>query len=32
MPECNHNSLLLNDLKRWECTECEAIYREAYSL
>lgn len=28
MPECNHESLLLNNKKRWECEECEAI-REA---
>lgn len=25
MPECGHESLLLNDEKRWECSECEAI-------
>jgi hypothetical protein len=25
MPECGHNSLLLNTLKRWECADCEAI-------
>lgn len=25
MPLCGHDSLLLNDLKRWECAECEAI-------
>lgn len=24
MPECGHDSLLLNDLKRWECDTCEA--------
>jgi len=24
MPECNHDELLLNDLKRWECAVCEA--------
>lgn len=24
MPECGHESLLLNDLKRWECATCEA--------
>lgn len=24
MPECDHDSLLLNDLKRWECADCEA--------
>jgi hypothetical protein len=26
MPECGHQSLFLNNLKRWECAECEAIY------
>lgn len=25
MPECAHNSLFLNNLKRWECADCEAI-------
>ena len=24
MPECSHEELLLNDLKRWECAACEA--------
>lgn len=24
MPECGHQSLLLNAKKQWECTECEA--------
>ena len=24
MPECGHEGLLLNDLKRWECADCEA--------
>jgi hypothetical protein len=24
MPTCGHDSLLLNDLKRWECATCEA--------
>jgi hypothetical protein len=24
MPDCGHDSLLLNDLKRWECADCEA--------
>jgi hypothetical protein len=24
MPECGHEDLLLNDLKRWECATCEA--------
>lgn len=23
MPECGHDELLLNDLKRWECTNAE---------
>ena len=31
IPECNHDSLLLNDIKRWECSECEALY-EARTL
>lgn len=25
MPECAHESLTLNELKRWECAECEAL-------
>ena len=25
MPECGHESLLLNDKKQWECADCEAI-------
>ena len=25
MPECGHDTLLLNNLKRWECADCEAI-------
>lgn len=28
MPECNHEELFLNSLKRWECAACDAI-REA---
>jgi len=24
MPECGHDTLLLNELKRWECADCEA--------
>lgn len=31
MPECGHESLLLNPAKRWECIECEAL-NEASSL
>jgi hypothetical protein len=26
MPECGHDSLLLNDLKKWECADCEANF------
>jgi hypothetical protein len=25
MPLCAHESLLLSEVKRWECAECEAI-------
>jgi len=32
MPECGHESLLLNDKKQWECSECEALAREALSM
>jgi hypothetical protein len=32
MPECGHDSLLLNPQKLWECAECEAIFNEASSL
>ena len=28
---CEHDSLILNAQKRWECAECEAIIREAFS-
>ena len=28
MPECGHDSLLLNDLKRWECADCEAALEQ----
>lgn len=31
MPECGHDSLLLNDKKSWECSECEALI-EAHTL
>ena len=27
MPECGHDSLLLNDSKRWECADCEAAFK-----
>ena len=26
MPECGHDDLLLNDLKRWECATCVAEF------
>jgi len=25
MPECNHDSLLLNDKKQWECATCDEL-------
>jgi len=25
MPECGHNTLILNGKKRWECADCEAL-------
>lgn len=25
MPECGHEELLLNNIKRWECVTCDAI-------
>ena len=25
MPECGHESLLLNDTKRWECLSCDEL-------
>lgn len=25
MPECGHDTLLLNDKKRWECADCDAL-------
>ena len=28
MPKCGHESLLLNDLKRWECVDCEAAFEQ----
>jgi hypothetical protein len=26
MPECGHDALTLNDLKRWECVDCVAEF------
>ena len=28
MPECGHDGLTLNDLKRWECKDCEAEIKQ----
>ena len=28
IPECGHDSLLLNELKRWECADCDAKFTE----
>jgi len=32
MPQCGHESLLLNAQKRWECTECEAELDKSLAL
>ena len=32
IPECGHESLLLNNKKHWECSECEALINEASTL
>lgn len=32
MPTCGHESLTLNDLKRWDCTECGDAFNEARTL
>ncbi len=28
MPKCDHDELLLNNLKRWECADCEAALEQ----
>lgn len=28
MPECSHDELTLNNLKRWECATCDAKFAE----
>jgi hypothetical protein len=28
MPDCGHDDLTLNDLKRWECADCDAKFAE----
>jgi hypothetical protein len=32
MPECGHESLLLNSKKNWECSECEALIVKPMAL
>ena len=27
-PECGHDSLFFNDLKRWECATCETAFKQ----
>jgi hypothetical protein len=29
MPQCGHDTLLLNSKKRWECADCEAIVMQS---
>ena len=29
MPECGHEELFLNNLKRWECATCEASFMQS---
>ena len=31
MPECGHDALMLNDLKRWECADCEASFVQSWT-
>ena len=32
MPGCGHESLTLNDLKRWECKDCDEIAKRMASI
>ena len=32
MPGCDHDSLTLNDLKRWECVDCDEIAKRMASI
>lgn len=32
MPGCDHESLTLNDLKRWECADCDEIAKRMASI
>lgn len=29
IPDCGHEELFLNDLKRWECATCEAAFKQS---
>jgi hypothetical protein len=31
MPQCNHESLFLNTLKRWECSDCETYIMQSWT-
>ena len=31
MPECGHDELLLNDIKRWECVTCDELAKTLQS-
>lgn len=31
MPECGHDSLMLNDKKRWECASCDELAKAMQS-
>jgi hypothetical protein len=31
MPQCGHDTLLLNAQKRWECADCEAIALQSWT-
>jgi hypothetical protein len=28
LPQCGHDTLMLNELKRWECADCEADFMQ----
>ena len=32
MPDCGHDSLILNHLKRWECANCDEIAKRMDSI
>lgn len=32
MPQCGHEALLLDDQKKWNCSECEAALNEAIAM